>query len=161
MPTLFPNILIADGWLIAVFCKSRFYKKQSDKTSRAAASTVFVRDVFLEKFTFKAYDLSSATVSSFRIVISRDNAEFSEQLFLPKEEAEKVTRYSLSVSKRKMASSASLYALTAVKVCLAIAIIRLNRLFPFRIPMSVSPFRTSQCRRLLRSARMVQVLLTG
>jgi hypothetical protein len=43
-----------------------FIKKQSDKTSRAAATTLFVRDVFLEKLTFKACDhLSSATVSSY------------------------------------------------------------------------------------------------
>jgi len=48
-------------------------------------------------------------------IITRDNAEFLEQIILSKEESEKVSRYSLSASKRKMASSASLYALTAVK----------------------------------------------
>ena len=67
----------------------------------------------------------------------------------------------MSASKRKMASSASLYALTAVKVCPAIGINSIKGVYQFRIPKMVSPFRTSQCRRLLRSARMVQVLLTG
>lgn len=67
-------------------------------------------------------------------IITRDNAEFLEQIILSKEESEKVSRYSLSASKRKMASSASLYALTAVKVCFAVAVIRIYRVYLFRTP---------------------------